>query len=123
MIEQDANVPAPRIPLKIQVDFRRSYSRGSEKGLLRNISMTGAFLQHERIQLQPHDKLAITFNVAGRVRKIAAQVIWSNDRGCGIKFLPINNQDTQIVDDLIGVVQETRASKRMLLDDIFKRVA
>ena len=123
MMEANSNKPAPRIPLKIDVEFRRNYSRSNETGTLRNISQSGAFLQNESHGLQADDKLNITFNVAGRMRKITALVIWTNDRGCGVKFMPTNGQDVQIVDDFMECVQDARSTKRSLLNDIFKRVA
>jgi hypothetical protein len=123
MFDVNNGIPAPRVPLKVDVQFRRTYSRAPETGALRNISLTGAFLQCEKKELQINDKLALTINVSGRVRNVQALVVWANDRGCGVKFLPTNGQDTQIVDDLIGVIQETRTNKKRLLDSIFKHVA
>lgn len=123
MIDQNTGIPAPRVPLKVEVEFRRSYSRSNEQGLLRNISLTGAFLQAERARLQPDDKITIVLKVAGRARKVQAQIVWSNERGCGIRFLHSSGRDSQIVDDLIGVVQETRTNKKELLETIFKEVA
>lgn len=117
--------PAPRLSLQIDVEFRRSYARRGEKGRLKNISLTGAFIEvgdHDSVLTQ-NDKLLVTLLVSGRERQIPASVIWKNDRGCGIRFHPNNNRDTQIVDDLMYFVQSSRQSQRSVLDNIFRRVS
>lgn len=116
-------VPHPRIPLKLDVDFRRSYGRNAAVGILRNISLSGAFLEHEMNAFSSGDKVQVTFKVGGRNRKVAAQVIWSNELGSGIKFLPTNGRDVQIVDDLMYFVESGREDRRSLLGDIFKETA
>lgn len=116
-------VPAPRIPLFMDVEYRRSYARSAEAGKLRNISLSGAFLEHPSHGLKSNDKVTITFKVSGRTRKINASIIWSNECGCGLKFMPFNNRDVQIVDDLMYFVESKRDGKKTVLDDIFKRVA
>ncbi len=113
--------PAPRIPLKLDVDYKKSYGRSNETGKLKNISLSGAFLEHGNEALKANDKVAITFKVGGRVRKINALIIWSNSAGAGVKFLPTNNRDVQIVDDLMYFVETKRESRRTVLDDIFKQ--
>ena len=116
---------APRLPLQMDVEFRRNYARREEKGRLKNISLTGAFIELEDLDkhVGPQDKLVIKILVSGRERTIPATVIWQNDRGCGIKFHPTNNRDTQIVDDLMYFVESSRSSQRSVLDTIFKKVA
>lgn len=116
-------VPAPRIPLKLDIEYKKSYGRTTEIGELKNISISGAFLQHNNESLKANDKVAITFKVGGRVRKINAVIIWSNAIGSGIKFLPSNNRDVQIVDDLMYFVETKRENRRSVLDDIFKHTA
>jgi hypothetical protein len=116
--------PAPRIPLQMDVEYRRSYARRREKGRLKNISISGAFIElPESTELMPNDKVLITLLVSGRERKIHAHVVWNGHSGCGIKFLPTNNRDIQIVDDLMYFVENSRSSQRAVLDSIFKRVA
>lgn len=117
--------PLPRIPLQLEVEFRRSYSRRGERASLKNISLSGAFLEIKAstCELSPQDKLLVTLLVSGRVRKIPAHVIWTSPTGCGVKFMPINNRDVQIVDDLMYFVGNTRATQKEVLDDIFKKVA
>lgn len=114
-------VPSPRIPLKLDVEYRKSYGRSSDIGQLKNISLTGAFLEHRNEKLKANDKVAITFKVGGRIRKINAVIIWTNSGGSGIKFMPTNNRDVQIVDDLMYFVESKREGRRSVLDDIFKR--
>jgi hypothetical protein len=113
--------PSPRIPLKLDIEYRKSYARKAEIGKLRNISLTGAFLEHDNDELRAADKVCITFKVGGRVRKINAEIIWSNAVGSGIKFMPTNNRDVQIVDDLMYFVESKRENRREVLDDIFKQ--
>lgn len=114
-------IPAPRIPLKLDVDYRKSYGRSTETGALKNISISGAFLEHDNETLKNNDRVNITFKVGGRVRKINAVIIWSNSCGAGIKFLPNNNRDVQIVDDLMYFVESKRENRKTVLDDIFKK--
>jgi len=117
------NSPAQRTPLNISVSFRRSYAREDVTGTLKNISLTGAFLTHGVELLRAGEKLHMSFSVAGRERDINAVVVWSNSFGAGIKFLPQNNRDVQIVDDLIYYVESKRSGTRDVLDLIFKKVA
>lgn len=115
--------PAPRLPLMMSIEFRRSYGRQNCKGTLRNISLTGAFLETTTEVLESKDKLLVTLSVSGRRRKIAATVVWKNQSGCGIQFQPFSNRDVQIVDDLMYFVETSRSSRRSVLDDIIKRVS
>lgn len=117
------NMPATRLPLEMGIEFRKSYARQIDKGTLKNISLSGAFLETFQIEaLAPSDKVILTFIVSGRRRKINAKIIWKNTNGCGIQFQPFNNRDVQIVDDLMYFVENSRESRRSVLDDIFKRV-
>lgn len=120
---QTENNPAPRTPLNIGVNFRKSYAREETGGTLKNISITGAFLTHSDSGLRPGEKLNLTFHVSGRERQVQAVVIWSNSFGSGVKFMPQNNRDVQIVDDLIYFVESKRTGTKTILDEIFKRVA
>lgn len=114
--------PSPRTPLNLEVSFKKNYARNESNGLLKNISLSGAFLESTVEQFRSTEKLNLTFVVAGRERKIAAQVVWVNSAGCGVKFLPTNNRDVQIVDDLIYFVEESRTSRRFVFGDILKKV-
>ncbi|OFZ19524.1 MAG: hypothetical protein A2Z20_06400 [Bdellovibrionales bacterium RBG_16_40_8] len=124
MNESEVVQPAPRIPLLLEVEFRRNYARRGEKGQLKNISISGAFLEiPDKQLLVPRDKLLITLIVSGRERRIPAHVVWSSNLGCGIKFQPTNNRDVQLVDDLMYFVENSRSSQRQVLDSIFKKVS
>ncbi len=117
------SVPAPRTPLYLDVNFRKNYARQDAAGILKNISLTGAFLEFAGHDLKVEEKVSLTFVVGSRERKIAAQVVWKNSLGAGIKFLPHNNQDVQIIDDLIYYVESKRMGHRGVLDGIFKKVS
>ncbi|QDK36155.1 PilZ domain-containing protein [Bdellovibrio sp. NC01] len=121
-VEDTVKVPAPRTPLNLEVSFKRNYAREETIGTLKNISITGAFLEFSGGDVRTNEKLNLFFVVAGRERKIAAQVIWINSAGVGIKFMPTNNRDVQIVDDLIYFVENGRTEARSVMDSIFKKV-
>ena len=121
-MEDTLSVPAPRTPLNLEVSFKRNYAREETKGTLRNISITGAFLEFTGGQVRANEKLNLVFVVAGRERKVAAHVIWANSAGAGVKFVPMNNRDVHIVDDLIYFVENSRTDRRSLMDNIFKKV-
>ncbi len=120
---EKSKMPAKRLPLVLKVEFRKSYARQDAKGVLKNISLTGAFLETDLVDLAPSDKLIITFQVSERVRKMTGTVIWKNGRGCGIQFQPFNKRDVQIVDDLMYFVENRREGRRMVLENILKQVA
>ena len=117
-----SQTPAPRTPLNLDVSYKKNYARQVSKGVLKNISITGAFLESRQEKFRANEKLHLTFIVAGRERKIAATVIWANSAGCGVKFHPQSNRDVQIVDDLIYFVETGREGRRSVLDNIFKKV-
>ena len=115
--------PANRLPLYMDVEYRRSYARQCAKGRLKNISITGAFLETTEVRdFAASDKIVLTINVSGRERQITASVIWKNHFGCGVAFKPFNNRDVQIVDDLMYFVENNRQSRRDVLSNIFKKV-
>ncbi|MCB0384335.1 MAG: PilZ domain-containing protein [Bdellovibrionales bacterium] len=116
-------IPAPRLPLSMDVEYRRSYARNSDRGKLRNISLTGAFLETDVLGLGTNDKLMVTFIVSGRKRNVTATVVWKNENGCGVRFHPTNNRDVQIVDDLMYFVESKRETRKDVLDSIFRRVS
>jgi len=118
-----SSVPAPRLPLSMDVEYRRSYARHSDRGTLRNISLTGAFLETDVLGLGTNDKLQVTFIVSGRRRNLTATVVWKNEAGCGVRFHPTNNRDVQIVDDLMYFVESKRETRRDVLNNIFRRVS
>jgi hypothetical protein len=119
-----SNTPAPRLPVALDVSYRRSYGRRDEVAVLKNISLSGAFIEVDQEgELLPNDKLLIAVVVSHRVRKIPAYVVWKNSAGCGIKFKHLNNRDQQIVDDLMYFIESSKHGQRTVLDSIFKKVA
>lgn len=120
---ETSTTPAPRTALHLEVTYKKNYARQLSKGTLKNISLTGAFLDCQAESFRPNEKLQLTFIVAGRERKISATVIWANSGGCGVKFHPNSNRDVQIVDDLIYFVEAGRTERRDVLDGIFKKAA
>ena len=120
---QGLQTPAPRIPLCLPIEFRKTYSRKQTNGGLRNISMTGAFLEHLTENLEVNDKINIHFKVSGRERTLPATIVWKNGAGSGVRFMPDNNQDVQIIDDLIYFVEHRRESKKTVLNSIFTKLA
>lgn len=123
MEQKQDKMPSPRIPLQMQVEYRKSYGRQNVKGTLKNISLTGAFLETETIELAPEDKVVLEIVVSERRRKMAATIIWKSPSGCGVMFQPFNKRDVQIVDDLMYFVQNRREFRKNILDDIFKKAA
>ncbi len=115
--------PAPRTPLSYEVDFRKSYARESQKGLIRNISLTGAYIELEKDLLAPGEKISLVLIVSGRERVVHANVIWANETGAGLKFKPQNNRDVQIVDDLIYFAESSRSTNKSVFDQIIKKVS
>lgn len=122
MNQPTQNSPAPRIPLELIIEFRKSYSRASDNGRLTNISISGAFIESDS-RFDKNDKLNMTFEVGGRVRKIAAKVVWTNERGAGLMFQHFNNRDVQLIDDLMYFIENNRESRRDVLSELFKKVA
>ncbi|MBT4760249.1 MAG: PilZ domain-containing protein [Bdellovibrionaceae bacterium] len=126
MIENNFNnhPPAPRLPLKMDINYRRNYARQNDLGSLKNISITGAFLETDQtILMSLEEKLTVRFEVSGREREIHAKVVWKNELGCGIEFQPDNNRDVQIVDDLMYFVESKKESKKDVLDIILNKVS
>ena len=114
--------PAPRLPLLLPVEFRKNYSRKSDYGDLKNISLTGAFLVNKTNELSVGDKVNISFNVNRRQRVVTASVIWLRKEGCGLKFHHESRRDIQIIDDLIYLVNGKRTKNRSVLDKIFNQI-
>ncbi len=116
-------MPSSRYPLELDIEFKRSYGRNSISGTLKNISLTGTFIENSLKDLNFRDKISISLNLSGRKRVVSATVVWKNHRGCGVRFLPFNSQDIQIIDDLVYFLESKRKTKKTVLSDIFKNVA
>lgn len=122
-METYTSTPSPRVPLSFDVSFKKLYSRQETLGSFRNVSLTGAFLDCESHDFQTQDKLAVTVRLSGRVRKLQAVVVWCDSNGVGIKFLPSNGRDTQIIDDLIYFVENKRIGSKGVLDQILNKAS
>jgi hypothetical protein len=116
-------VPAPRTPLHFDITFKKMYGREDIQGSLKNLSLSGAFLKVASDNLKVQDKVTLNITLAGRARKLHASVIWVNGAGAGIKFMPTNKRDVQIIDDLIYFVESKRVGSRGVMDQIFKKVS
>ena len=115
--------PARRIPLQLDINYKKSYARQDSRGILSNISITGAFIKTDSTKIQANEKIVLYFEVSGRKRKIQANVIWKNPLGAGVSFQPFNNRDVQLIDDLMYFVESSRENRRSILDGIFKKAA
>ncbi len=118
---EPTKTPARRIPLALDINYKKSYARQDSKGVLSNISLTGAFLKTDTAKLQTQEKLCLYFEVSGRRRKIQATIVWKNESGAGVNFLPFNNRDVQLIDDLMYFVESSRENRRSILETIFKK--
>jgi hypothetical protein len=114
--------PSPRISIDLDVEFKKSYAREAAAAKIRNISLTGCFI-NTSVPLKPSEKINVVLSVSGRTRKITATVVWCGVSGAGIQFQPFNNRDVQIVDDIMYFATEKTSSTRDLLDSILKKVA
>ncbi len=115
--------PAKRIPLSVEVEFKKNYARQINKGVLLNISVTGAFLKIDGHSFETGEKLSLKFVVGARERDLSAKVVWVNQYGAGVQFQHSNNRDLQIIDDLMYYVEESRQDRKQVLEGIFKLVA
>jgi hypothetical protein len=120
-METTTKTPARRIPLQLDISYKKSYARQDSKGILSNISITGAFLKSDASKIELNEKIVLYFEVSGRRRKIQASVVWKNQSGAGVNFMPFNNRDVQLVDDLMYFVESSRENRRSILDTIFKK--
>ena len=118
-----SGIPAPRFPIELNVKFRRSYGRDFSEGVLKNVSISGAFLKNSHPDIQAQDKILLTLNVSGREHSLSARVVWACPQGCGLKFLPFNSKDTQIIDDLIYFLESKREKRKDILSNILEKVA
>lgn len=113
---------APRTRLNVSCLFRRRYSRENEEGALKNISESGAFLAQPNASLPIKSKVHLILDFLGHKREIICEVVWSNEKGSGIKFLPNVGRDKRSVEDFIEYINEQKNSKYQVLNMIFKRV-
>lgn len=116
------SAPMPRTPLHVGVQFKRNYARKASPGVLKNISLTGAFLKQPECEFVAGEKIVVSFNVGNRERSITSKVVWKNQYGCGLKFEHFNNRDRQIIDDLIYFIETKRENVRNVFEKIIDRM-
>jgi hypothetical protein len=114
--------PAQRFAVDISLEFRRNYSRNSDRAQVKNLSVTGALVKTE-MPLKLSEKINVFLTVSGRTRRVPAKVVWVGDRGVGLVFQHFNNRDLQIVDDIIYYATEKTSTDKSLLDTILSKVA
>lgn len=121
-------VSSRRINLKCPVEFRRSYGRINGKAFLKNISLTGAFLDFSQTQLvnvgdlKIRDRIVLFFSVSDRDRKVVSSVVWQNEIGCGVQFHPSNQRDFRIVDDFIFFVELGKEKRKKVFLSILDQL-
>jgi len=113
--------PQPRMPLNMDIKFKKNYGRNTIPGTLKNISLSGAFLKLDHsLKVASQEKLSLVLEVAGRKRAITAHVIWHNSEGCGLSFKHSNNRDLQLIDDLMYFIENDRNERREFFSDFLK---
>lgn len=114
-------VVSPRVPLQLEINYKTNYARADLKAVLKNISLTGGFLALNTENLRTKDKISVSVTVADRERTIKAEIIWKNSEGVGVKFIPKNNRDIQIIDDLIYFVESKQIGYKSIFLDFLNR--
>lgn len=87
--------------MNLVTSLKRLFSRAGIEVTVKNLSLTGAFIEVSNKDLCLHDKVKIAVVLFDRERELSATVVWKNETGVGVKFIYKNSQDMQIVDDLI----------------------
>lgn len=121
-MNQLTDAPSARYPLEYSVEYRHNYARAAKNGVIKNLSLTGAFIENSSHPFKEKDKIKVTIRLSDRVRHISAKVIWTNEKGAGVKFQHFNNQDLQLIDDLIYFAENKINERRSVLDNIFSFV-
>ena len=106
-----------RTELHLEIMYKTIYGRTQKKAIFKNISHTGACLEMDDLDVRIKDHIKIQFTVADRLREIRAEVIWKTNTSCGVRFMPKNNQDVLIIDDLIYYVKNKTIGYKSLFDD------
>ena len=114
--------PAPRVSLRHELQYRKTYARENNYGQILNISSTGAFVTPLQ-NFAPGDEMVLSIQVSGRSRSISARVIWCEKGGGGVQFDTSNGQDRQIVEDLISLANEYRSRSQDILSMIFNKIS
>lgn len=117
--EYKSQPPAPRTVFNLEVQFRKSYARAISNGRLRNISLTGAYLEcTEFFHLQ--ERFQFHFFIGGQLHFVAAETVWRSSNGYGVKFITIKKRDTRVIEDVVQIAESMRYGKQQLLSNILK---
>ena len=108
--------------LQHSIQLRRNYGRKQEDAYLLNISKTGAYIRYPKHGFNINEKLHLDLKVKDRQRPVAASVVWVHPLGVGLRFLPVNGQDEQIVDDFIYFVDLEKKKSKNILENIFHQI-
>lgn len=117
-----ANPIAQRVKLNTPILFRRPFARFEEKGALKNMSVTGAFLAHQGQPLKPQTWVELILNTGSITRRLKAQVIWTGPHGSGLKFETRYQKDRILVEDFLDQVKLIRQSRWENLEKIWNKV-
>lgn len=121
-MEQTTITPAKRTYVGQEITFKLAYSRTTSKGLLKNISSTGAFIQSEGL-VAKLGKIVVTLIGYGNERDIAAEIVWTNEQGYGIKFIPRNKRDLRIIEDLVECSEKLKSERLNCLPKVFGAIS
>lgn len=122
MPQFNGNQPAPRTPARMGVEFRRVYGRQVFDGIIKNISVTGVFIEHA-LRFEKEDMVQIEMCIGNRKKKIKAKVIWSNEMGSGLQFHPKSKQEIQMIDDMIYFIEQRWHEMKGVLNNILIKMA
>lgn len=113
----------PRTQLNLPVDFKRPYGRKRISGIIKNISLSGAFLGIKDLDILEGERITVMLNVGNRERPLESKVVWKNEFGCGVEFEHQNNRDVQIIDDLLYFIESKRNTTKSVFNTILLKVS
>ena len=105
---------ATRVSLFLEIHYRTNYARTELTAVLKNMSLSGGYLQIDTAKFMVKDKFKIEFVVGERERLVPAEVVWKNAEGIGVRFLPKSNQDRLIIEDLLYFVEEKQIGREII---------
>ncbi|MEN0060075.1 MAG: PilZ domain-containing protein [Bdellovibrio sp.] len=102
--------------------MKLSYARERKTAVLKNISLTGAFVEFGQSPHEAH-KVSLLLTVAGYSRELTAKVVWMNNRGYGLQFALRNGRDVRLLEDFIECAEELQHQRLDCLSQVFKKIA
>ena len=121
------------IPPNLNVEYKKKYARHFNRGILKDISHSEAYLlienegfiqeykRNDKDCLNIKDEISIILKLGQRERTLQASVISNDTYGVKIKFHFYSNREYQIVDDLIYFIEKSKEKRRQSLDFIFSQ--